>query len=168
MSDGEGDGTPEAGAGVTRDELSGVMENMMGLMMTNLARSQKASIDALRSDLAAQISAVATPAAASAKPPLPVPPVAAPAPAPDLNAAFAAQRDAEAKAAQALVAKQALAAKLRADYEAQMRAAGIALPATPVAAAAASVATARTRSDFKSTVDQVIINADPPTTWRRQ
>ena len=160
MSDAEGDDTPEAGAVVTRDELSGVLENMMGLMMTNLARSQQESIAALRSDLAAQISA-AVPAAASAQLPLPAQPGAAPAPAPDLNAAFAAQRAAEAKAAQALVAKQALAAKLRADYEAQMLAAGIALPATPVAASAASVAPARTRNDFKSTVDQVIINDDP-------
>ena len=154
MSDGEGDGTPEAGAVVTRDELSGVMENMMGLMMTNLARTQQESFAALRSDLAAQISA-AVPAAASAQLTPPAPPVAAPAPAPDLNAAFAAQRAAEAKAAQALVAKQALAAKLRSDYEAQLLAAGIAPPATPVAASAVSVAPARTRNDFKSTVEQV-------------
>ena len=160
MSDAEGDDTPATGDVVTRDELSGVLENLMGRMMTDLVRTQQESIAALRSDLAAQISA-AVPAAASAKLSLPAQPGAAPAPAPDLNAAFAAQRAAEAKAAQALVAQQALAAKLRSDYEAQMLAAGIALPATPVAASAASVAPARTRSDFRSTVDQVIINADP-------
>ena len=109
---------PDSGAVVTRDELSGVLEDMMGRMMTSLARSQQESINALRSDLTAQINTGAAAAAAAAQLPLPGQTAAAPAAATDLNAAFAAQRAAEARAAQALVARQALAAKLRADYEA--------------------------------------------------
>ena len=152
---------PESSAFVTRDELSGVLEDMMGRMMTRLARSQQESLNALRSDLTAQINTGAAAAAAAVQRPLTGQAVAGPATSSDLNAAFAAQRAAEARAAQALVARQAVAAKLRADYEAQMLAAGIALPAAPVAAAGAGGAPARSRSDFKSTVDQVVINADP-------
>ena len=46
-ADAEGDDNPETGAVVTRDELSGVLEDMMGRMMTSLARSQQESIAAL-------------------------------------------------------------------------------------------------------------------------
>ena len=149
------------GAVVTRDELTGALDDMMGRMMTNLARMQKESFDSLRSDFTAQINAGAVGAAVATTPPGPVHPGAALAATADPNAVFAAKRAAEARAAQALVTPQAVAAKLRADYEAQLLAAGIALPPTPVAAAAARAIPARTRNDFKSTVDQVTINDDP-------
>ena len=95
---------PESGAGVTRSELSGMLEGMMGQMMTRLARSQQESLNALRSDLTAQINNGAAAAAAAAQRALTGQTAAGSATSADLNAAFAAQRAAEAKAAQDLVA----------------------------------------------------------------
>ena len=155
-----GDGQPDGSAGVSRDELSTMLEGMMGMMMTKLAASQDASLSAMRDELTARISEGAE-AAASGGRNRTTTRAAAVAATADPNAAFAAQRAVEAKAAQERVARQAVAVKLRAEYEAKMVAAGLTAAATPAATAAAAEPLPLGGNDFKSTVAQVVINSDP-------
>ena len=122
--DAPGGDQPDGDAGVTRGELAGMLEGMMGAMMSRLAESQEASLSALRRDLTAQISEGAAAAASGGRPQTAARAAVVAATASDPNAAFAAQRAAEAKAAQDRVARQVLAAKLQAEYEAKMVAAG--------------------------------------------